>query len=195
MTLDGRLCPILRHSRTTAAGASAGSSSNCLSRRMIWSAISTATKWPPGTEMRLAVGSVRAIVQAIDGRDDVVGKPVPQRDSLIRRQVPDREPVMPVNRQFLRQGLRALPFGENLVEVFHEQVIDLLTLKGLAVGERPRRDQAVQESVGISSETVHGFLKEPHRQVRVPRADLEHHAPAPVHLWKALRAAASGPCR
>ena len=156
------------HSRLTAAGEAAGSSSNCRSRQMIWPAISTATKWPPGTKCASLLGRVWAIVQAIVAGTMLSAKPVPQGNTLVRRQVCDREPVMPVNRQFLRQRLRALPVGEDLVEVFHEQVVDLFSPKGLRSGSDQVAIKRFKNRIGIGPEAIPRLLKEPHGQVRVP---------------------------
>ena len=66
--------------------------------------------------------------------------------------------VIAVNGQFLRQALWPLTLREDLMEVFHEQLIDFLPLEKLAVRDRPRRDQPAQESIWVRTKTSRRFL-------------------------------------
>ena len=47
---------------------------------------------------------------------------VPERHMTVRRQIGEREAVMAIEPQLLSEGLRAVPFDEDLAEVAQEEV-------------------------------------------------------------------------
>src|SRR5262245_4872062 len=52
------------------------------------------------------------------GWNDVVSKPLPERDALVGWQFTERESICPINGQLLRETTGALPGIENFMQVF-----------------------------------------------------------------------------